>query len=236
LPQKLLVDGSRIIVNDFTGNKLVIFDPTQSTEELNFISIPSPVENSVTADFAIDGDKNIWYTNWIFRQDGVLIKFDHDSYSKTLATSSNNTLPINDYLKVVRLPDELNTPNGAVADAEGNIWLADTSASSVFEFDPDTEVFTNYMTSDPHPLSFGNASGVIKAPISRPYWIDITDDQKLVFNEQTANRIGVLDPERDALVEYMVPSMNPNWADCGDSEEDCGLAQVFDLAISGDKI
>lgn len=235
LPQKLVVDGSRIIVNDFTGNKLVIFDPTQSEEELSFLSIPSPVEDSVTAGFAIDNENNIWYTNWIFQQEGVLVKFDQEEYSQALATSSNKTLPLTDFVQVFKLPSDLETPNGATIDKTGKIWLAGTSSSSIFEFDPDTEVFTNYITSEPHPLAFGNSSGAIKAPISRPYWIDITDDQKLVFNEQTANRIGVLDIQEDRLVEYMIPSRNPNWADC-EGMEDCGLAQAFDFTISGDKI
>lgn len=235
LPQQLLVDGSRIIVNDFTGNKLVIFDPTQSEEELSYLSIPSPVEGSVTGGFAVDSENNIWYTNWIFQEDGVLVKFEQEEYSQAVAKSSNQNLPINEFLEVFKLPDGLGTPNGAVVDSSGRVWLAGTSSSSLFAFDPNNEVFTNYITSDPHPLSFGNSSGVIKAPITRPYWLDVTSDQKLVFNEQTANRIGVLDLESEQLVEYMIPSRNPNWADCGD-KSDCGLAQVFGFTIADDKI
>lgn len=235
LPQKLLVDGSRIIVNDFTGNKLVIFDPTQSEEELSYLSIPSPVEGSVTGGFAVDDENNIWYTNWIFREGGVLVKFEQEEYSQVVAKSSNETPAINEFLNVFKLPEGLETPNGVVVDSNGKIWLAGTSSSFIFGFDPETEIYTEYITSDPHPLVFGNSSGVIKAPISRPYWIDITDDQRLVFNEQTANRIGVLDIQEEQLVEYMIPSRNPNWADCGE-KKDCGLAQVFDFTISGDKI
>ena len=115
------------------------------------------------------------------------------------------------------------------------IWIVDTSSSNFFSFDPDNEVFTQYMTSDPALLTYGNSSGVIKTPISRPYWAETNDLGQIVFNEQTANRLAVMDPKSESLVEYFVPSMNPNWGDCGEMEN-CGLAQIFDFTVDGDKI
>ena len=58
------------------------------------------------------------------------------------------------------------------------------------------------------------------------------------MNEQTANRIGVFTPSSETLVEYTVPSINPNWADCSDIDVGlyCGVAQVFDFAVDGEKI
>ena len=44
-----------------------------------------------------------------------------------------------------------------------------------------------------------------------------------------------MDPNSETLVEYFVPSMNPNWGDCGDMDN-CGLAQIFDFTIDGEKI
>ena len=41
----------KLLVNDFTGNKLTLLDPNQSSDEVNYLSIPSPVDNSVTARF-----------------------------------------------------------------------------------------------------------------------------------------------------------------------------------------
>ena len=41
------------------------------------------------------------------------------------------------------------------------------------------------------------------------------------------------------MVEYFVPSMNPNWGDCDDGMDvldNCGLAQIFDFTVDGDKI
>jgi virginiamycin B lyase len=45
----------------------------------------------------------------------------------------------------------------------------------------------------------------------------------------------VFNPSSETLVEYTVPSRNPNWADC-EGIEYCGVAQVFDFAVDGKKI
>ena len=69
---------------------------------------------------------------------------------------------------------------------------------------------------------------MIKSPVSRPYWIDTDNSGNLVFNEQTSNQIAILDVQKESLVEYMIPSKNPNWADCDlDSSTNCGVAQIF---------
>jgi virginiamycin B lyase len=95
------------------------------------------------------------------------------------------------------------------------------------------------MTADPILETFGNQTGIVKSPISRPYWIENNDQGQLVFNAQTANNISVMDPKEQTLVEYHVPSKNPNWADCDSGlqvMENCGVAQIFDFAVSGEKI
>jgi len=220
LPQRLKVIGSQIIINDFLGNKITFLDAVQSDEGVKYTSLPSPIENSVTGDFAVDGNENLWYTNWIFQQGGVLVKYDQTG---------------NSLLDVYELPPGLNTPNGAVADSNGNIWLADTSSSFFFSFDPESESFTQYSTSLPPASTYGNYSGLIKTPVTRPYWIELDLNDRLVFNEQTANRIGIFDPNTNTLIEYLIPSKNPNWADCG-LLADCGLAQVFGFTVHDEKI
>ena len=234
LPQKLKVDGSQIIINDFTGNKITFLDPTQSNDKLRYMNLPSPVNGSVTGAFAIDTGKNVWYTNWLFQQGGVLIKFDQEGYRNSIANVSGESLPSLDYIKIFQLPPELLTPNG-IAVSDGMIWLADTSSSAIFSFDPTTQQFTQYVTSDPKLSTYGNSTGVIKSPISRPYWIEPNSNGQLVFNEQTANSIAVMDPKSESLVEYLVPSKNPSWSDC-DANSDCGLAQIFDFTIHSNKI
>lgn len=240
LPQRLVVDGSRIIVNDFTGNKLTFLDPTQSAEGLAYITIPSPVENSVTGGFDIDADDNVWYTNWLFQQGGVLLKLNQSKIFEEGKLLEQNQNALLDFLDIYQFPSGMTTPNGITASSDGNIWIFDTSSSFFFKFDPDFETFTKYTTSTPHESSYGNATGIIKTPVSRPYWSELDDQGRLVFSEQTGNRIGVFDPIDESLAEYTIPSKNPHWSDCksGDDEimQNCGLAQIFDVAVDGDKI
>jgi virginiamycin B lyase len=59
----------------------------------------------------------------------------------------------------------------------------------------------------------------------------------LFFNEQTSNQLAVFNIDREHLVEYMVPSKNPNWADCEDkSNSNCGVAQIFGFDATDDNI
>lgn len=235
LPQRLLLDGSKIIVNDFTGNKLTLFDPAASLEGLAYLSVPSPVEGSFTGGFGVDSQDNIWYTNWLLQQGGVLIKLDKEKLIEQSLSLQGNDTALFDYVDIYQFPSGMTTPNGISADENDQIWIADTSSSFFFKFDPNTESFTKYITSKPHISAYGNSSGLIKTPVTRPYWTEFDDDGRLVFNEQTGNRIGVFDPKSESLIEYSVPSKNPNWADC-EGVSECGLAQVFDITTMGDKI
>ena len=239
LPQKLIVDGSQIIINDFTGNKLTILNINLSDEEVNYLSIPSALDDSVTADFALDANNDIWYTNWLYQQGGFLVKFNQDGYLDAVSKSGEQFLPLVDFINAYALPVQLLTPNGITFSDDGLLWIVDTTSSSFFSFDPLSEEFIQYVTADPILETYGNQTGIITSPISRPYWIENNDQGQLVFNEQTANNISVMDPGKQSLVEYHVPSKNPNWGDCDNGVsvlENCGIAQIFDFTISGDKI
>ena len=240
LPQKLLVDGSQIIINDFTGDQITFMNPAADQREANYLSIPSTLNNSATSAFALDDDDNVWYTNWLFQQGGALIKFKQTEYLTAVAISGLQFLPLHEFIDVFILPAELNTPNGVTFTDDGTLWLADTTSSSFFSFDPVTAQFTRYVTADPLPSTYGNLTGVVQTPISRPYWIESDSMGQVVFNEQTANNISVMDPVSQSLVAYHVPSKNPYWADCtapsGVVDNDCGVAQIFDFTIDGQKI
>jgi virginiamycin B lyase len=194
------------------------------------------MEDAVTSDFAIDSDKNVWYTNWVPSGQGILVKFDYPGYEFEGAFTGEITqgLLLQDFVEWYNFPTGLTTPNGVAVGPDQKIWLVDTSSNYFFSFDPKTEEFTKYTTSIPTIDSYGNASGVIKNPVSRPYWIEHYDGN-LIMNEQTANRIGVFNPSTEVLTEYTVPSRNPNWADC-EGIDYCGVAQVFDFAAYGEKI
>jgi len=235
LPQKLVIEGSKIIINDFTGGRLSFLDYAQDEQGLLHYAIPSVMEDAVTSDFAIDSDKNVWYTNWIPSGQGILVKFDNPGYEfQSTQGEVTQGLLLQDFIEWYNFPVGLTTPNGVAVGPDQKIWLADTSSNYFFSFDPKTEEFTKYVTSIPTIDSYGNASGFIKNPVSRPYWIEHYDGN-LIMNEHNANRIGVFNPSSETLVEYTVPSRNPNWADC-EGIEYCGVAQVFDFAVAGEKI
>ena len=239
LPQKLSIDGSQIIINDFTGNKLTILNVNPSDDDVNYLSIPSALDDSVTADFALDANDDIWYTNWLYQQGGFLVKFNQNGYLSAVSNSGEQFLPLVDFISAYALPVQLLTPNGITFSDDGLLWIVDTTSSSFFSFDPLSEKFIQYVTADPMFETYGNQTGIIKSPISRPYWIENDDQGRLVFNEQAANNISVMDPRTQSLVEYHIPSKNPNWGDCdsgSDVLENCGIAQIFDFAISGEKI
>ena len=235
LPQKLVIEGSKIIINDFTGGRLSFLDYAQDEQGLLHYAIPSVMEDAVTSDFAIDSDKNVWYTNWVPSGQGILVKFDYPGYEFQSAQGEvTQGLLLQDFVEWYNFPVGLTTPNGVAVGPDQKIWLADTSSNYFFSFDPKTEEFTKYTTSIPTIDSYGNASGAIKNPVSRPYWIEHYDGN-LIMNEQTANRIGVFNPSTETLTEYTVPSRNPNWSDC-EGIDYCGVAQVFDFAAYGEKI
>lgn len=238
-PQRLKIQGSKLVINDFKGNKIVFSDYARYGEEVSKFtpsdersysySIPSNRPDAVTADFTIEGE-NLWYTNWVLDGAGILAKINLTEFD-LLIQNEEEVLTF----ELFSLPANLNTPNGITADSNGNIWLVDSSSSLFFKFNPINENFTQYVTSNPQKSTYGNYTGDIKSPVSRPYWIDVDSSGKLVFNEQGSNRIGVFDPNSESLVEYSIPSKNPHWGDCGNIQN-CGISQIFDFVIKGDKI
>ena len=233
-PQKLEVDGSRIIVNDLFGSKISFFDFVQVGKEIRTFGIPSPIDGSLTSDFTIDSKNNVWYTTWIPNETGILVKFDYPKYEKQQAISSTITdgLLLQEFIEFYQFPSGMDTPNGIAVGPNEKIWVADTSGNFFFSFDPEIEKFTKFVTSIPHEDSYGN----LKLPTysSNPYWIERLDE-KLVMNEHNANRIAVFDPIKETMVEYTVPSRNTSWADC-EGIEYCGVAQVFGFTVDDKKI
>jgi len=241
LPQKLSIHGSNIIVNDFTGSKITFFDLSQYVDEITYSSVVAPIPNSFTGDFAVDSQNNLWYTNWVpdvAVSSGVLLKFNIEKYKQdSYLAGTGMDISLENYFEVFDFPQDLNTANGLSVDENDNVWIVDTSSSFFFKFDPITNEFTKFVTSNPQKSAYGNATGIIKSPISRPYWTQTDMNGNLFFNEQTNNQLAVFDIDSNRLVEYMVPSKNPNWADCEDkSDSNCGVAQIFGFDVADGKI
>ena len=238
LPQKLTIHGSNIIVNDFTGSKITFFDLSQNTDEITYSSIVAPIPNSFTGDFAVDSNNNLWYTNWVPDASGLLLKFNIEKYKQdSYLASTGVDITLENYFEVYDFHPELNAANGLSIDENNDIWIVDTTSSFFFKFDPITEQFTKFVTSTPQKSSYGNATGIIKSPISRPYWSQTDLNGNLFFNEQTSNQLAVFNIDKEQLVEYMVPSKNPNWADCEDkSDSNCGVSQIFGFDVRNNQI
>ena len=218
-PQMLVVNGKEILVNDFVGRKITSFNLDQVGPIIQYSTISSPGNYNFTSDMAVDSNGKIWYTVWIYQQGGHLVRYDPQTGNKTQ----------------FNLPPGILAPNGISVEKDGKIWVTDTASSIFFSFDQQSQQFTRFITSMPIESSYGNASGLIKTPISRPYWNQIDNNGRIWFNEQVANRLAVFDPAKGTLVEYQVPSTNPNWSDCG-ALQDCGVAQVLDFTTNDDKV
>ena len=238
LPQKLQIFGSKIIVNDFLGNSITAIDPNPVSGDTNYLTVPSPIANSVTSDFTLDAEEFMWYTNWIDRHGGVLVRLDQQAYFEQAAINDNQR-SLARFVQIFDLPEDVKAANGITTSESGEIWIADTASSFFFSFNPSIGYFTKYITSTPPENTYGNVTGVIQNPVSRPYWMETNDQNQIVFNEHNANRIAIFDPVLQSLVEYHVPSKNPHWGDCtidNKTKADCGVAQIFDFAIDGEKI
>lgn len=225
LPQVIQLYGTDIVINDFLGNTLVVLDASDLESGLVYYDVPSNVTSAVTAGFDIDDNDTIWYTTWVPNVGGLLVNVHLDLIKRVEAIPP----------RTFELPPGLLTPNGLTIDNSGILWLADTSSSYFFSFNTTSETFTHYVTSPPDVLSYGNMTGVIQTPVSRPYWIDISDSGKVIFNEQTANRIAVFDTDTERLIEYSIPSRNPFWSDCGGMAS-CGIAQALGIQSHEDKV
>ena len=203
-----------------------------------FSSIVAPIPNSFTGDFAVDSKNNLWYTNWVPETTGFLLNFNVEKYKQdSFLQSTGMEIDVESYFDVYDFPPGLNAANGLSIDENDNVWIVDTTSSFFFKFDPTTQQFTKFITSTPQKSAYGNATGIIKSPISRPYWTQTDMNGNLFFNEQTSNQLAIFDIDSNRLVEYMVPSKNPNWADCEDkSDSNCGVAQIFGFDVADDKI
>lgn len=234
LPQKIKIIGNNAIINDFNEGKISFYDITQSGQNKTYTNIPTPLPGSFVGGFDVDKNGNIWYTNWLFRQGGALVKFDYNKFSDYVKKGTDQSATVGDFSKVYNFPGSIAAPNGLSIDKNGNVWIADTDKSSFYKFTESDQSFTKYTTSDAPVSTYGNVTGVIKSPITKPYWSQIQGD-KLFINEQAANTMAVFDIEKESMVEYLIPSKNSIWADCG-AEQDCGIAQVFGFKVVGDTV
>ena len=218
-PQKIGFHNDNFVINDFTGNQVVVLKHSDLDENKiapSSISIP---EGFFTSQASVDSEGNIWFVMWKYQKESILVKTNSVTHES----------------EQFSLPASISAPNGVSIGPSGNIWIADTASSSFYSFDPENTKVVEFVTS-PSPIwTYGNSSGLIKTPITRPYWNDFDSDGNMWFNQQTANRLAVFNPVSESLVEYDIPSKNSKWADCGDME-DCGTSQSFGFTFEDQKV
>ncbi|WP_255465065.1 lyase [Nitrosopumilus sp. b3] len=218
-PQKIALYNDNFVINDFTGNQMVVLNHEKLDEGQYTNSTLSIPEGFFTSQAVVDSEGNMWFVMWKYQKEIILVK----------------TNSISQKVEQYTLPESIQAPNGVAIGPLGGIWIADTAGNSFYKFNPEDKKVIEFVTSKPSVLTYGNASGLIKTPITRPYWNAFDSDGKMWFNQQTGNRLAVFDPDSESLIEYDIPSKNPSWSDCGDLT-DCGLSQSFGFAFKDKQV
>ena len=218
-PQKIGFYNNNFVINDFSGNQVVVLNHDDLDEDKTTHASIAVPEGFFTSQASVDDEGNIWFVMWKYQKESILVRAN----SVTQETEQFS------------LPVSISAPNGVSVGPSGNVWIADTASSSFYRFNPENTEVEEFVTSSSPIWTYGNSSGLIKTPITRPYWNGFDSDGNMWFNQQTANRLGVFDPATESLIEYDIPSKNPGWADCGDLN-DCGTSQSFGFAIQNEQV
>ncbi|GIU71754.1 MAG: hypothetical protein KatS3mg003_1233 [Candidatus Nitrosocaldaceae archaeon] len=229
-PINIVFVNDKVWFSEIYGKKIGVLDPLKvkdkSSEGITEIEVASDLET--LGPLSVDKDNNIWFTALTFPIKGELFKLDPD------------TLEFTKY----DLPKNIASPVGIAIDDNNRLWINDHGTSSIIIFDPVNNVTSSIVTSMPiketspylyeECIATNNIEECGGLRASLPYWNIIVDD-KLWFNEHYGNALAVLDIDDLTLIEYIIPTMNPNYARC-EGYEPCGIANVLQFDIEGDKV
>lgn len=218
-PQKIEYYDNHFFINDFTGNRVVVVNHDDLDDGKTTYSAITTPSGSFTSQTPIDDEGNVWFVVWKYQKEAILVKTSYKTQESVKFS----------------LPSSINAPNGVSVGPLGNVWIADTAGNSFYKFNPDDSKTIEFVTSSSPAWSYGNSTGLIKTPITRPYWTGFDSKGNLWFNEQSANRLSMFDPKTESLVEYDIPSRNPGWADCN-GVSDCGTSQSFGFTTQDEKV
>ena len=184
--------------------------------------IPLPVENfkdfdpSVISTGSIVVDKknnNVWVSVLAFGYKGQIYKYDITNKS----------------FKKYDLGD-LPSPVGMTIDEKGNIWVSDHGTSIFVKLNPINGSLTKFITSTASQKIFAGEE-VNGQAYTLPYWMKKGQNNSIIFNEHTGNKIGKFFPDELKLVEYWIPSQNKLFGQCKPDlpENSCGIGNVLQL-------
>lgn len=189
--------------------------------------IPLPVENfkdfdpSVISTGSIVVDKknnNVWVSVLAFGYKGQIYKYDITNKS----------------FKKYDLGD-LPSPVGMTIDEKGNIWVSDHGTSIFVKLNPINGSLTKFITSTASQKIFAGEE-VNGQAYTLPYWMKKGQNNSIIFNEHTGNKIGKFFPDELKLVEYWIPSQNKLFGQCKPDipENSCGIGNVLQLTDETD--
>ncbi len=184
--------------------------------------IPLPVEDfkdfdpSLVSTGSIAVDKknnNVWVSVLAFGYKGQIYKYDITNKS----------------FKKYDLGD-LPSPVGITIDEKGSIWISDHGTSIYVKLNPVNNSLTKFITSTASQKIFAGEK-INGQAYTLPYWMKKGQNNSIIFNEHTGNKIGKFIPDELKLVEYWIPSQNKQFGKCKPDlpENSCGIGNVLQL-------
>lgn len=168
----------------------------------------------VSGSVVVDHDRNaVWTSLLAFSQKGQMYRYDIDANE----------------VSVYDLPKDLASPVGTTLDKDGNLWVTDHATNIFFMLDPNTGDITRYSTSVLSQRILGSVPS--EGAYTLPYWIQTDSDGNLWFNQHVGNKINKFDPSSQTMVEYWIPTQNPQWANCAEGATECGVANALQLSV-----
>ncbi len=162
----------------------------------------------------VDRERNVVWTSVLaYEERGQIYRYDVDANE----------------ISVYDLPPELTSPVGTTIDNEGNLWVTDHGTSIFFMLDPNTGDMTKYTTSVLSTKVLGAIPS--EGAYTLPYWIQTDREGNLWFNQHIGNKINKFDPFTQTMVEYWIPTQNPEWANCAEGVTECGVANALQFSV-----
>lgn len=168
----------------------------------------------VSGSVAVDKERNtVWTSVLAFDRKGQIYSYDADANE----------------VSVYDLPPELRSPVGTAVDNAGNLWVTDHATNIFFMLDPETGNITKYSTTVLSQRILGAVPSA--GAYTLPYWIQADAAGNLWFNQHVGNKINRFDPSTQTMVEYWIPTQNPQWANCTQGAAECGVANALQISV-----
>jgi virginiamycin B lyase len=228
IPASLAIDNlGKIWFSDQSGPGSVwSFDP----KSMHFTQYKTLTANSTPLFLLVDSQNNVWFTETTQNRIGELLypSYAMTEYSLPSANSgpvelafgqNQSTIWITETLtgKIANFnsfshtfleftpptSDYLKFPVGIVSDREGNLFISEHGGSAVVELVPGNDTFRKFPTSIPPPSVY---------PVSAVATVAIDQQGRLWFVEHFSNKVGRLDPVRNLMQEFQIPSSEPAYS------------------------